>query len=304
MKHTPTPRSDVYERVTATIISQLEAGTRPWLQPWQSTGAHRLPPLPLRSTGERYQGINILLLWSVALEKGYRSRTWMTYKQAMTLGAQVRKGEKAALVVYANSLTRTDENDQGEDVERQIPYMKGYSVFNVEQIEGLPAELYAPPAPLPELKSFALLEAAERFIANTQAEVRHGGDRAYYSRSSDHIQMPDAGLFSSAETYTSTKAHELLHWTGHETRQARQFGQRFGDEAYAVEELVAELGAAFLCADLEVAIEPRDDHANYLDHWLSVLRADSRAIFTAASQAQKAADFLHQLQSDALKQQN
>ena len=296
MKHHATPRSDVYANVTQTIITQLEHGTRPWLQPWQSTGAHHLPPLPLRSSGERYQGINVLLLWAAALEKGYRSRIWMTYRQATARGAQVRKGEKAALVVYANRVTRTDSNDHGEETERDIAFMKAYSVFNVEQIDGLPAECYAPPAPPVQIGSIHLIEAAEQFITKTGAHIRHGGDRAYYRRSSDHIQLPEPGLFANVESYTATKAHELIHWSGHDSRLARAFGQRFGDDAYAFEELVAELGAAFLCADLHVPIEPRDDHASYLDHWLKLLKGDSRAIFTAAGHAQKAMDFLHGLQ--------
>ena len=295
---TRTDRTDVYERVTASIMKELEHGTRPWLQPWQSTGSNRLPPLPLRSTGEAYRGINILLLWSAYLERGYRSRTWMTYKQAAERGAQVRKGEKASLVVYANSITKTEANDQGEKTEREIAFMKGYSVFNVEQIDGLPAELYEPPAPPVAGRVVELIEAAEAFITKTGADVRHGGDRAYYATKSDHIQLPPAEVFRDGEAYTATKAHELMHWTGHASRMAREFGKRFGDEAYAFEELVAELGAAFLCADLGIALEPRDDHACYLAHWLKVLKEDKRAIFTAASQAQKAADYLHSLQTD------
>ena len=177
-----------------------------------------------------------------------------------------------------------------------MTFMKGYTVFNVEQIDGLPADLYHPPAPIEDGHTVALIEEAEDFIARTGAVIHHGGNRAFYAPASDHIQMPPPQAFRDAESYTAIKAHELVHWTGHPVRMARTFGKRFGDRAYAFEELVAELGAAFLCADLAIAPEPREDHAAYLASWLRVLKEDKRAIFTAASHAQKAADFLHGLQ--------
>ncbi len=187
--------------------------------------------------------------------------------------------------------------ETGEESDREIAFLKAYTVFNVEQVEGLPADLYPalipiPPAPAP----LALVEAAETFIAHTGALVRHGGDRAFYAPGPDHIQLPPLAAFRDGESYSATKAHELVHWSGHSTRLARTFGKRFGDHAYAFEELVAELGAAFLCADLGITPETRADHAGYLAHWLKVLKADKRAIFTAASHAQQAADYLHQLQ--------
>jgi antirestriction protein ArdC len=292
-----TPRSDVYERVTARIVSDLEQGTRPWLKPWSAPTDDRLPSLPLRASGTPYRGVNVLLLWGASFEGGYRSNVWMTYKQAAERGAQVRKGEHGSLVVYADRYTKTETDDQGQDAEREIAFMKGYTVFNVEQIDGLPAELYQPPAPLDDGRTVELIDEAEAFIAKTAATIRHGGNRAFYATGSDHIQMPPLQAFKDAQSYTATKAHELVHWTGHPTRNAREFGKRFGDRAYAFEELVAELGAAFLCADLGIAPEPREDHASYLAHWLKVLKDDKRAIFTAASHAQKAADFLHSLQA-------
>lgn len=290
------PRADIYERVTARIVESLEAGTRPWLKPWSSPTDDRLPALPLRANGTPYRGVNILLLWGAAIDGGYRSNVWMTYKQAEEKGAHVRKGERGSLVVYADRYTKHETDDRGEETEREIAFLKGYTVFNVEQIEGLPAELTTPPAPIDDNRTPELIEEAEAFIARTGATVRHGGGRAFYSTASDHIQMPPPQAFKDAESYTATKAHELVHWTGHPSRNAREFGKRFGDRAYAFEELVAELGAAFLCADLGITPEPREDHASYLAHWLKVLKEDKRAIFTAASHAQKAADFLHGLQ--------
>jgi antirestriction protein ArdC len=290
----PSPRTDIYTRVTDSIVTALEAGTRPWSRPWNSGGSPVETPLPLRHNGIPYRGVNVLLLWMQAVARGYAAPVWMTYKQAQSLGAQVRKGETGSFIVYANRLTTTETNDQGEDVEREIAFMKGYTVFNAEQIDGLPEQYRpAPTVPSPMLERIA---EAERFFTATGANVRHGGSRAYYVPSADFIQLPPPESFRDAESYAATKAHELVHWTGNEARLARTFGERFGDEAYAVEELVAELGAAFLCATLGIAAEPRADHTAYLAHWLSVLKADKRAIFTAAAQAQRAADFLHAMQ--------
>lgn len=297
MSKTTTPRADVYSRVTDRIVSELEKGVRPWLKPWSAAGIEdRLPLLPLRHNGTPYRGINILLLWGEAIEKGYTRNIWMTYKQAEAQGAHVRKGEHGALVVYADRFTRTEENDKGEEIEREIPFMKAYTVFNVEQIEGLPAALYEPPAPRDAGRTMDLIAEAEAFFTATGATFRHGGNRAFYAPAADFIQLPPAEAFRDAESYAATKAHELTHWTGHKDRMAREFGQRFGDRAYAFEELVAELGAAFLCADLGITPEPRDDHAAYLASWLEVLKEDKRAIFSAAAHAQRAADFLHGLQ--------
>ncbi len=289
-----TPRADVYTRVTDRIIEDLAKGVRPWLKPWKAGNTEgRITP-PLRHNGTPYKGMNVLLLWGEAFAKGYTSALWMTYKQAAELGAQVRKGEHGALVVYADRITKTEHNERGEDVERSIPFMKGYTVFNVEQVDGLPAHYYAKPEPKGD--PLPLIEAAERFFTQTGARFQHGGDRAFYASSRDFIQLPPAEAFTDAESYAATKAHELIHWTGHPARTGREFGKRFGDTAYAREELVAELGAAFLCAALGITPEPREDHAAYLDHWLQVLKADKRAIFSAAAHAQRAADFLHGLQ--------
>jgi len=295
---TTTTRTDLYTRVTAHILADLERGVRPWLQPWHAANTTGRVTRPLRHNGTPYRGINILLLWGEAMTKGYAAPIWMTFTQATTLGAHVRKGEHGTLVVYADTFTRTETNDQGDEVERRIPFLKSYTVFNVEQMAGLPAPYLTAPAPPGD--PLQLIDRAERFFAATGAVVRHGGDRAYYSPTLDVIQLPPPEAFRDAERYAATKSHEFLHWTKHETRLNRDFGgTRFGDAGYAREELVAELGAAFLCADLGLTPEPRADHAAYLASWLRVLRTDTRAIFTAAAHAQRAVDYLHGLQGTA-----
>jgi antirestriction protein ArdC len=289
-------KQDIYSKITNQIVSELEKGVRPWLKPWNAEFAASRITRPLRANGIPYRGINVVMLWSAAMEKGYAAPQWMTFKQALELNAHVRKGEQGSQVVFASSITRTETNDgTGEETERDISFMKGYTVFNVEQIEGLPESYY--PAPVPRSTEVQRIERAEAFFAATNAVVRHSGTQAYYSISTDHVQMPPFELFRDAESYYATRAHENIHWTRHEKRLNREFGRkRFGDEGYAMEELVAELGSAFICADLELTPELRDDHASYLASWLKVLKNDPRAIFTAASHAQRAADFLSGLQ--------
>lgn len=290
-----TDRSDVYTRVTDQIIAELEKGVRPWLKPWNAEHAAGRITRPLRSSGEPYKGINVLMLWMSAQAQGFAAPIWMTFKQAKDLGAAVKKGAKGSLVVYANHVTKTETGDDGEEAERDIYFMKGYAVFNVEQVEGLPAHFYATAAP--QLDPVQRIDAADLFFANTGADIRHGGNRAYYAGEPDYVQMPPFEAFKDAESYCATLAHELTHWTKHASRLDRDFGRKaFGDEGYAREELVAEIGSAFLACDLGITPEPREDHASYLDHWLKVLKEDKRAIFQAAAHAQKAADYLHGLQ--------
>ena len=290
-------KADVYERVTNQIVAELEKGVRPWMKPWNAEHAAGRITRPLRANGIPYRGINVLMLWAEAVTKGYTAPIWMTFKQALELKAHVRKGEKGSLVVYASSITRTETDaDTGEESERHIPFLKGYTVFNVEQIEGLPAQYHAPAVkPLDGIERIA---RAEAFFAATGADVRHGGNRACYNISQDFIQMPPFEAFRDAQSYYATLGHECCHFTRHETRLNREFGRkRWGDEGYAMEELVAELGAAFLCADLGLTPQIRDDHAAYIASWLKVLKDDKRAIFSAASHAQRAVDFLHGLQA-------
>ena len=294
----PNPRADVYTRVTSRIIAELEQGVRPWLKPWNAEYAADRITRPRRANGQPYMGINVLMLWGEALAQGFTCPVWMTYRQARELGGQVRKGEHGALVVYADRIRKTETGDNGDEIEREIPFMKGYTVFNSEQIDGLPEHFYARPSlpgPAPER-----IAAAERFAAATRADIRHGGNQAFYAIAADRVQVPPFESFADPESYYATLLHELTHWTRHPARLNRDFGRkRWGDEGYAAEELVAKLGAAFLCADLAITPEPRADHASYIGNWLTVLKNDKRAIFTAAAYAQRAADYLHGLQQPA-----
>lgn len=290
---------DIYERITQRIVEQLEAGTRPWMQPWGAGGS---PVRPLRHNGIAYRGINTVLLWMTAAERGYSSTYWMTFRQAQELGGNVRKGEKGTLVVYANAIERKETDEEGEEVERRIPFMKGYSVFNANQIDGLPSHFYAVESEPTNGEGMQRIDAADRFFANLGADIRHGGNRAFYHPASDFIQMPPFEAFVSAETHAGTLAHECIHWTMKSTRLDRNLGrQEWGDEGYAREELVAELGSVFLSADLGIAIEPREDHAAYIASWVKVLKNEKRAVFQMAAHAERAVSYLHGLQpgSDA-----
>jgi antirestriction protein ArdC len=289
-------RTDIYTRITNRIIDDLEQGVRPWHRPWNAEHAAGKITRPLRHNGIPYKGINVIMLWSASVVKGYDCPLWLTFKQAQELGGNVRKGEKGELVVYADRITRTETDAKGEETEREIPFMKGYTVFNAVQCDGLPAHYYArPEAPtvtLPER-----IEAADAFFAATGADIRTGGNRAYYAEGPDYVQMPPFETFTDAESHAATLAHELTHWTKHSKRLARDLGRKaWGDEGYAREELVAELGSAFLCADIGITPEVRPDHAAYIASWLTVLKMDKRFIFTAAAQAQRATDYLHGLQ--------
>ena len=204
----------------------------------------------------------------------------------------MRKGEHGATVVYADKIMRSETDDNGEASERSIPFMKAYTVFNVQQIDNLPAHFTAtaePPHPV------GRIEHAEAFFAATGITIHHGGNKAFYSPSRDIVQIPPRESFRDSASHAATVAHELTHATSHPSRLARELGKRFGDDAYCIEELIAEMGAAFLCADLGITPEVQEDHAAYLAHWIDRLRTDKRAIFTAASQAQRAVDFLHAL---------
>jgi len=290
-----TDKLDVYSKVTNKIIADLERGNLTWLHPWQSRHAAGHISRPLRAGGKAYRGVNILMLWASAMECGFNSPLWMTYRQAVELGGQVRKGEKGSLVVYADTYTKSGTDDNGADVELTVPFMKGYTVFNSEQVDGLPAHFYASNAPVNE--DIHRIETTEQFFAATNATIKHGGNQAYYIPSQDYVQMPPLQCFRDAESYYATLAHEMTHWTRHESRLNRDLGRkRFGDAGYAMEELVAEIGAAFLSADLGITPETREDHAAYIASWLKVLKDDKRAIFTAASHAQKATDHLHSYQ--------
>jgi len=277
---------DVYSRITDKIVADLDKGVRPWMRPWSADNTAGRIARPLRHSGIPYKGINVLMLWSASVASGYGSPTWLTFKQALELGGNVRKGERGELVVFASTFRRAETNDKGEEAERDIPFLKGYTVFNVDQCEGLPAQYTTKPE-TPALPPVDRIERADQFFAATGATIRHGGNRAYYAHGSDHVQMPPFESLRDTESHAATLAHELIHWTKHEKRLARDFGRiKFGDEGYAREELVAELGSAFLCADLDIAPEIRDDHASYIASWLKALKGDKRLIFSAAARSQ------------------
>lgn len=235
------PRADVYERITAQIVAALEAGTRPWLKPWAGNG---IPTRPLRQNGIPYRGINTVLLWMETAAKGYGSPFWLTYKQAAAMGAHVRKGEKSALVVYAGAIERTEQAESGEDIERRIPFMKGYSVFNAEQIEGLPAHYHSAVAARSSLSDADRLPQVDAFFAATGADIRESTRGAFYSPTEDFIGMPPFGAFVSAEAHAATLGHECIHWTRHATRLNRDFGRKaWGDEGYAREDMLLSWAA-------------------------------------------------------------
>jgi antirestriction protein ArdC len=293
---TATHRNDVYTRVTSHVIAELERGTRPWMRPWNAEHAAGRITRPLRHNGQKYSGINIITLWMSAEMSGFVSPFWLTFNQARELGAFVKKGEHGSPVVYASKFTKKDKTEAGDEIEQEIPFLKEYTVFNADQVEGLPSYFYEL-AKAVQTKPLARIEQAERFFANTQADIRTGGNRAYYAMEADYVRMPPFETFRDAESHAATLAHELTHWTRHATRLNREFGRKkFGDEGYAMEELVAELASAFLCADLAITPEVRADHASYIASWLKVLKDDKRAVFSAASHASKAVDYLHGLQ--------
>lgn len=290
-----TERQDVYTRITGQIIHSLEQGVRPWSKPWDAEHAAGRITRPLRHNGLPYSGINILMLWFSATEQGFSAPIWMTFKQAAEMNAHVRKGEKGSLVVYANTITKKEDDGDGNEVERDIPFMKGYTVFNVEQIEGLPEQFYAKAEP--KMTAPERIAHADAFFAATGINIQYRGTRACYAAEPDAIQMPPIETFRDAESFYATLAHEATHATKHPSRLDGNLGRKnWGNEGYAREELVAELGAAFLCADLELTPEVREDHASYIASWLEVLKNDKRAIFQAASHAQRAVEFLHGLQ--------
>jgi antirestriction protein ArdC len=282
---------DTYQAVTDRIIAALEAGTAPWRMGWNAEGGAMGLTLPLRANGQEYRGINILLLWGAAEERGFTSPSWFTFKQASELGAKVRKGETATKIIFFKPLDVTRTNDAGEEIDAKIPMIKQYAVFNADQIDGLPERFAAKPtAPIGESK--ARDERAEAALRSTGADIREGGTQAYYSPGQDFVQMPSFDRFHTSGNYLCTLSHELCHWTGGDARLARKLRNQFGSKDYAQEELVAEIGAAFVGARLGIVGEHIDNHAAYIASWLAALKNDKRAIFKAASAAQAAADMV------------
>jgi len=290
------PQVDIHQHITDQIVAAIEKGVGSFQMPWHTLANKAIRPKNIASN-KNYQGINTLILWVYAEKFGYTSGIWGTYKQWAEAGCQVRKGEKSSYVTFYKTYeVETEGSDEAET--RRVA--KTTPVFAAEQVEGfeIPTE-EAPSAPgvLP-------IEQAEHFIAATGATIHHGGDRAFYRPATDSITIPDKSLFTGTksstpeEAYYSTILHELGHWTSHKNRCDRELGRKFGDHAYAVEELIAELTAAFLCNDLKLTSETRDDHAQYISSWLKALKSDKRIIFTAAAKASQAANYLHALQRD------
>lgn len=291
-----TKKTTIYRDVTDRIVRELEAGRAPWAQPWGALDIATPLGLPRNAaTRKTYSGINILILWGAAVETGRRTQTWLTFRQAKSLGGSVRRGERGTTVVYADRFIPKAElkraASEGGDPEF-VPFLKRYAVFNADQCEGLPEDAYAGAAPLPERKA---IPRAEALIAATGADFRIGGERAFYVPSRDYIQIPPQQAFFDQINYYRTSFHELGHWTGHKSRLAREFKGRYGSKPYAREELVAEMASAFVCASL--GIVPTVRHADYIGEWLDVLKEDERAIFNAASLASKAADFILSFQA-------
>lgn len=294
MRQERKPRIDVHQHITDQIVRAIEAGVDEFKLPWNRPMGSIARPQNI-ATGQLYRGINVVTLWVEAQIRGYSVPVFGTYKQWQEAGCQVRRGEKASLVVFYKDYEVDPEPEaDSDDGKRWVA--KGYWVFNAQQVDGFEMPEAAPVSPI---ERNARVDA---FMTATGAEVRHGGQSAYYDATDDIIQMPDEGLFigtdtpNATEAYYSTLLHETCHWTGHKSRLNRDLGLRFGKKAYAAEELIAELGAAFLCADLQVTPSLRDDHAQYIAHWLDIMKADKKAIFTAASKANQVLDWLQRKQ--------
>lgn len=288
MNTTQFERISVYERITQQIIHAIESGTAQYQMPWHSRGADST--LPINAvTCKPYRGVNILCLWAQAAEKAYPSHLWATFNQWKELGANVRKGEKATLIVFWKFWRDEEESNEDDGKGNQRFMARAYFVFNAAQVD----DYDLPEAPtIPDETRIA---SAEAFFAATGATIKEQGNRAFYRPSTDEIVMPPFAHFKKSEYFYSTLAHEVLHYSARPERcnRVEALSARFGSEAYAMEELIAELGSAFLSADLGLALEPRTDHARYIENWLGVLKTDNRAIFAAAAKAQAAIDWLH-----------
>lgn len=291
-------KRNIYQEVTDKIIGVLDqVGAEDFEAPFAGLAAQGLPCNPV--TENTYQGINIASLWCDQHAREFASNEWATFKQWQGHGAKVRKGEKGSRVIFYKTLEREEENERGEEVTSTIPVLRFYTVFNADQVDGYdaPAGHAERPDPVTRIKS------VEAFCKNTGADIRHGGGRAYYRHGADYIAMPEASAFtdtrhaSATENYYAVLLHELTHWTGAAHRLGRTINattqRKLGERAF--EELIAELGAAFLCAKLGISQTPRKSHAVYIKGWLEALRDDPKMVFRAAAQAGRAADYLQEL---------
>lgn len=274
-------KTDIYQTVTDSIIAALEAGVKPWTCPWQRVPG--MSGLPSNfATGIAYSGMNIMLLWCSASEQGFGDPRWMTYKQAQVVGGQVRKGEHGTTAIFYTTLEK--ENEDGEI--DQIPMLKTFTVFNVEQIDGLPLTTEA----VSPAETFEPLPQAENLFRRSGARIIEKGQNAFFKLLTDEVWLPERHLFSDAANFYATGLHELVHWSGARARLNREMKGKFGSEGYAFEELIAELGSAFLMADLGIVGEVK--HESYIASWLKALKNDKRYIFKAASAASKAHRYL------------
>jgi antirestriction protein ArdC len=280
-------KRDLYNEVTTRILAELETGAAPWIKPWSATPGQNHPHNA--ATNRPYSGCNVVLLWMTAQRHGWAEPRYLTFKQAQELGGTVRKGEHGSKVYFVKRLEVKAREGEGEDT-RIVPMMREYTVFNVAQCEGLPHRPVAQPRNKDQRDALA-----DEFLTTTGADIHEGAGEAYYVPSRDFISLPAFAAFRNADNFYSTAYHELGHWTGAKQRLDRSEGMRgrFGDRAYAAEELVAELCAAFLCAEFDMDGELR--HAGYIGNWIELLRSDARAFFTACSKAQAAADYLRGL---------
>jgi antirestriction protein ArdC len=266
-------KQSIAQTITDNVIKSLESGVAPWVKPWHNRGVDA----PYNPVAKRYyNGINFVQLSMMPASTDY----WVTYKQAQSVGAQVRKGSVGVPVVYFSPLQITDKVTGDA---KKIPMLKTYTVFNADQVDGL--ELPAPA----ERNMNDTIQSCEAFITAQRARIQFGGNRAFYTRGDDYIQLPELDQFKSSHDYYATVLHELTHWTGHESRLNREFGKRFGDQAYAFEELVAELGSAMLCAHLK--LDGQLQHTSYIANWLEVLKNDPKNILKAGALAQKVLDY-------------
>ena len=289
-KYRPSRSTSPAARITAAIIAKLERGTKPWVKPWRGLPVSR----PLRSCGTPYRGMNTFWLWMVADACAYASPYWMTYRQCQKLGGQVRKGEKSTIAIFYKSYKKEIETaDGGQDTENRR-VLKAYAVFNADQCDGLP-EFYYPKPTVAALEPEGREERLDAFFGQVGANLRHHGAQAYYEPLRDRVTMPPVELFGAFDHYYATLAHELSHWTGHFSRLDRDLKNRFGSEAYAAEELIAELSSAILGAELGLPVTHLDHHASYIASWLKILKSDERAILTAAAKAEEAATLLLEL---------
>lgn len=283
-------RANLYQQITDRIIAELEAGRVPWVQPWGT--ARAAIGLPHNAVSERrYSGINVLSLWHAVVSRGFSSHAFLTFRQAVALGGSVRKGEHGVGVIYTRRFVPREERRradvEGREPSGGIPFLKWFTVFSVEQCDGLPDHIGAPPPPIPE---GLILPQAEALIEATGADFRIGGPSAFYSPAHDYVQVPRPDAFHDPVNWHRTAFHELGHWVGGSARLGRDQTGAFGSVAYGKEELVAEMTGAFVCAAL--GITPTVRHADYLGSWLEIIREDNRAILRAASAASKAADYL------------